>query len=61
MHCYKSTLVYFHIIDSILLSSPSLIVVVVVFFLFFFAILEKRITMEAHIKEEKLQLKTTAD
>lgn len=60
MHCYKSTLVYFHIIDSILLSSPSLIVVVVVFF-FFFAILEKRITMEAHIKEEKLQLKTTAD
>lgn len=59
MHCYKSTLVYFHIIDSILLSSPSLIVVVVVFF--FFAILEKRITMEAHIKEEKLQLKTTAD
>lgn len=28
---------------------------------FFFPILEKRITMEAHIKEEKLQLKTTAD
>lgn len=25
MHCYKSTLVYFHITDSILLSSPGLI------------------------------------